>query len=99
MLIKTKRARRLKKGNAFFTMGAPLVLPATNFTVGPNTPTVSDPTKSALAESTLVASALPKELPVSEPVEKDKKSPWLTILLAASAGALLTYYVTTKMAK
>ena len=90
-------------------MGAPLVLPATNFTVGPNTPTVSDPTKSALAESTLVASApvasasvvsaLPKELPVSEPVEKDKKSPWLTILLAASAGALLTYYVTTKMAK
>ena len=86
-------------------MSDTLILPATNFTSSPNTPTVSNPAESALAKAAVE--------PVVEPVvaqavaqavergaaDSERKSPWLTILLSAAAGAVLTYYVTTKMAK
>lgn len=82
-------------------MSDTLILPATKFTSSPNTPTVSNPAESALAK----AAAEPAvEQAVAQAVERGdadsaRKSPWLTILLAAGAGALLTYYVTTKLAK
>jgi len=75
--------------NAFFGMGFTPVLPATVFTSSPNTPTVFNPSESALAK---VSSELGT-------IRTEKKSNWLSIFLAAAAGGLLTYYIVTKLAK
>ena len=84
--------------NAFFGMGAATdlpaalsttVLPATVFTSSPNTPTVFNPSESALAK---VSSELGT-------IRTEKKSNWLSIFLAAAAGGLLTYYIVTKLVK
>jgi hypothetical protein len=86
-------------------MSNTLILPATNFTSSPNTPTVSNPAESALAKAAVEPAVGPAVEPVVAQVvglggaDSTRKSPWLTILLSAAAGALLTYYVTTKMAK
>ena len=80
--------------NAFFGMGftpvlSTTVLPDTVFTSSPNTPTVFNPSESALAK---VSSELGT-------IRTEKKSNWLSIFLAAAAGGLLTYYIVTKLVK
>ncbi len=82
--------RRSSGENGFFGMrSAPIVLPATVFSSSPNTPTVFNPAESALVKASSELGS----------IRTEKKSNWLSILLAAAAGGLLTYYIVTKLAK
>ena len=84
-MLKDKRMMKpdLRPGgeNSFFNMKAPLVLPPTNFTLSPNTPTVANPAESALAAISKATS-----------VEKSAPMPWGTILISCLIGAAVAYY-------
>jgi hypothetical protein len=73
--------RNLK--NAMYAMGAPMVLPATTFSVSPNTPTVSNPAESALANSPSLQA--PTSTPAQAPTPEASKIPWGVIALVGLA--------------
>lgn len=84
--------RTPRGGNAAFSaMGAPMVLPATTFSVSPNTPTVSNP-----ADAQIVQTAREQITPVPDSVKAptldEGKTPWGSLLLACAVGAAITYF-------
>ena len=81
--------RTPRGGNAAFSaMGAPMVLPATTFSVSPNTPTVSNPAESALANSA-AENTKPVQAPTSTPVQAPtpaaSRIPWGVVVLVGLA--------------
>lgn len=74
---------RYKNRAAIYTMRAPMVLPATTFTVSPNTPTVRNPADSALAQD----SAVSKSTGVF-----GGKIPWIALALGFVVGGAVVYY-------